>query len=163
MVNLGRNLLSMLQLIYTVWYYWRSQRYARRYGPRLCAIGMYRRNCNYLKTTTIFAFIGGGFPNIKMLLRDMILESKTHAQHVAQFSFGDTCYDVIFVVLFFLSAKKDIPSEKETPRRTILYVSKPKTLVPRRPSVGLKSASPDPEPGTVHKEKVNHVIKNATC
>ena len=152
-------LLSMLQLIYTVWYYWRSQRYARRYGPRLCAIGMYRRNCNSLKTTTIFALIGCVFPNIKMSARDMILDSKTHAQYVAQFLFGDICYDVIFVVLFFLSAKEDIPSEKETPRRTIFYVSKPKTLEPRRPSVGLKPASPDPEPATLHKENVKPDIK----
>ena len=152
-------LLSMLQLIYTVWYYWRSQRYARRYGSRLCAIGMYRRNCNSLKMTTIFALIGCVFPNIKMSLRDMILDSKTHAQYVAQFLFGDICYDVIFVVLFLLSAKEDIPSEKETPRRTIFYVSKPKTLEPRRPSVGLKSASQDPEPATVHKEKLNPHIK----
>ena len=149
----------MLQLIYTVWYYWRSQRYARRYGPRLCAIGMYRRNCNSLKMTTIFALIGCVFPNIKMSLRDMILDSKTHAQYVAQFLFGDICYDVIFVLLFLLSAKEDIPSEKETPRRTIFYVSKPKTLEPRRPSVGLKSASPDLEPATVHKEKLNPHIK----
>ena len=149
----------MLQLIYTVWYYRRSQRYARRYGPRLCAIGMYRRNCNSLKTTTIFTLIGCVFPNIKMGFRDMISESETHAQYVAQFLFGDISYDVIFVVLFFLSAKEDIPSEKETPRRTIFYVSKPKTLEPRRPSVGLKSASPDPGPATVLKENVNPDIK----
>ena len=84
---------------------------------------------------------------------------ETHAQYVVQFSFGDICYDVIFVVLYFLSAKEDIPGEKETPRRTILYVSKPKTLVPRRPSVGLKSASPDPGPATVLKENVNPDIK----
>ena len=123
----------IIQFSYTMFFFWRIQRYVRRYGRKLCAIGKYRRNCNSLKTTTFCAFLSCFFPNFNYWFRE-IVRFNTTAQFVIQFFLKDFLMELFFTGLFFISASDDIPSEEETPRRTIFYVSRrPKHLEPRRP------------------------------
>ena len=124
----------IIQFSYTMFFFWRIQRYVRRYGRKLCAIGKYRRNCNSLKTTTFCAFLSCFFPNFNYWFRE-IVRFNTTAQFVIQFFLKDFLMELFFTGLFFISASDDIPSEEETPRRTIFYVSRrPKHLEPRRPT-----------------------------
>ena len=125
----------IIQFSYTMFFFWRIQRYVRRYGRKLCAIGKYRRNCNSLKTTTFCAFLSCFFPNFNYWFRE-IVRFNTTAQFVIQFFLKDFLMELFFTGLFFISASDDIPSEEETPRRTIFYVSRrPKHLEPRRPTL----------------------------
>ena len=124
----------IIQFSYTMFFFWRIQRYVRRYGRKLCAIGKYRRNCNSLKTTTFCAFLSCFFPNFNYWFRE-IVRFNTTAQFVIQFFLKDFLMELFFTGLFFISANDDIPSVEETPRRTIFYVSRrPKHLEPRRPT-----------------------------
>ena len=123
----------IMQFIYTIFFYSRIKRYVKRYGQKLCAIGMYKRNCKTLKTTVCCAILGCCFPYFNFMFRDVITRSDTFAQFVAHFLFVDICIDLFYTGLFLFTAVDDIPSMEETPRRTVFYVSKPKNLEPRRP------------------------------
>ena len=124
----------IIQFSYTMFFFWRIRRYVRRYGQKLCVIGKYRRNCNSLKTTTFCAFLSCFFPNFNYWFRE-IIRFNTTAQFVIQFFLKDFLMEFFFTGLFFISSSDYIPSEKETPRRTIFYVSRrPKHLEPRRPT-----------------------------
>ena len=135
----------IVQFSYTMFFFWRIRRYVRRYGPKLCAIGKYRRNCNSLKTTTFCAFLSCFFPNFNCWFRE-IIRFNTTAQFVIQFFLKDFLMELFFTGLFFISASDDIPSVEETPRRTIFYVSRrPKHLEPRRPTLHTLLSPPDLE------------------
>ena len=145
----------IIQFIYTLVFYGKIRRYARRYGQKLSAIGKYKRNCQTLKTTACAAILGCCFPNFNYMFRDAIPRSHTLAQFVAQFLFVDICIDLFYTGIFFIVANDDIPSMEETPRRVIFYVSRPKNLEPRRPesnfpifigNKGMNSTSPTPSP-----------------
>ena len=126
----------IIQFSYTVFFFWRTRRFVRRYGRKLCAIGKYRRNCNSLNTTTFCAVLSCFYPNFNYWFREIIPRSNTTAQFVVQFFFKDFFMELFFTGLFLISASDDIPSEEETPRRTIFYASgRPKYLEPRRPNV----------------------------
>ena len=123
----------IIQFIYTLFFYSRIRRYVQRYGQKLSAIGKYKRNCKTLKTTVCCAILGCCFPNFNYMFRDVVTRSDTFAQFVAHFLFVDICIDLFYTSLFLFTAKEDIPSMEETPRRILFYVSKPKNLEPRRP------------------------------
>ena len=124
----------IIQFSYTMFFFWRIRRYVRRYGRKLCAIGKYRRNCNSLKTTTFCAFLSCFFPNFNYWFRE-IIRFNTTAQFVIQFFLKDFLMELFFTGLFFIFSSDYIPSEEETPRRTIFYVSRRrKHLEPRRPT-----------------------------
>ena len=127
------NVLLILQTMYTLFFYFRIIRYVQRYGQRLCAIGRYKRNCKTLKTTVCHAILVSCFPNLNIVIRNVITRSDNFAQYVAQFLFVDVCIDLFYIGLFLFTARDDVPSMEETPRRTLFYVSKPKYLEPRRP------------------------------
>ena len=134
----------IIQFSYTVFFFWRTRRFVRRYGRKLCAIGKYRRNCNSLNTTTFCAFLSCFYPNFNYWFREIIPRSNTTAQFVVQFFFKDFFMELFFTGLFLISASDDIPSEEETPRRTIFYASgRPKYLEPRRPNVPTLLPTPD--------------------
>ena len=130
---MGLSIGLIMQFIYTLFFYWRVRRYVNRYGPKLCAIGKYKRNCETLKTTTFSAILGCCFPNFSYIFRDVITRSDRFAQFVAQFLFVDTCIDLFYTSLFFFYANEDIPNMEETPRRILFYVSRPTKIEPRRP------------------------------
>ena len=129
---LGLSIGLIMQFIYTLFFYWRVRRYVKGYGPKLCAIGKYKRNCETLKTTTCSAILGCCFPNFSYIFRDVITRSDRFARFVAQFLFVDTCIDLFYTSLFFFYANEDIPNMEETPRRIIFYVSRPTKIEPRR-------------------------------
>ena len=134
----------IIQFSYTVFFFWRTRRFVRRYGRKLCAIGKYRRNCNSLNTTTFCAFLSCFYPNFNYWFREIIPRSNTTAQFVVQFFFKDFFMELFFTGLFLISASDDIPSEEETPRRTIFFASgRPKYLEPRRPNVPTLLPTPD--------------------
>ena len=134
----------VIQFSYTVFFFWRTRRFVRRYGRKLCAIGKYRRNCNSLNTTTFCAFLSCFYPNFNYWFREIIPRSNTTAQFVVQFFFKDFFMELFFTGLFLISASDDIPSEEETPRRTIFFASgRPKYLEPRRPNVPILLPTPD--------------------
>ena len=134
----------IIQFSYTVFFFWRTRRFVRRYGRKLCAIGKYRRNCNSLNTTTFCAVLSCFYPNFNYWFREIIPRSNTTAQFVVQFFFKDFLMELFFTSLFLISASDDIPSEEETPRRTIFYASgRPKYLEPRRPNVPTLLPTPD--------------------
>ena len=136
----------IIQFSYTVFFFWRTRRFVRRYGRKLCAIGKYRRNCNSLNTTTFCAVLSCFYPNFNYWFREIIPRSNTTAQFVVQFFFKDFFMELFFTGLFFISASDDIPSVEETPRRTIFYVSRrPKHLEPRRPTLHTLLPPPDLE------------------
>ena len=136
----------IIQFSYTVFFFWRTRRFVRRYGRKLCAIGKYRRNCNSLNTTTFCAVLSCFYPNFNYWFREIIPRSNTTAQFVVQFFFKDFLMELFFTGLFFISASDDIPSVEETPRRTIFYVSRrPKHLEPRRPTLHTLLPPPDLE------------------
>ena len=77
----------IIQLIYTILFYWRIRRYVQRYGEKLCAIGKYKRNCKTLKSSTCASILGCCFPNLIFVFRDVIPREETFAQFVVHFLF----------------------------------------------------------------------------
>ena len=126
--------LLVVQIIYTLRFVLQVNRFVAGQCPggKLSSIGKYRRNVLGMQSTFWAALCGSAFPLLDYFVRFLSRSLSKWQAFYVNFIILDGIVYLAFVSILVVAQLQSIPSIRETPRRTVFYVSKPERLEPRR-------------------------------